>query len=330
MKPSRALLKEAAAWRVRLENAAAPADQSAFDAWRAADPLHESAYQEVTHLEALARTHAQSLELQTLRRQTLNRVALRRKIPTWRYAAAACVLLAFGAGGWLLLRQHDAPLKQFASSDSQTYRTRLGERMAVTLADGSALHLNTKSAVRVTYSPTQRRVELLDGQAFFDVAKAPRRPFIVFAGDRSVKALGTRFDVRLEGKTVQVALLEGSILVANETVQAESAVRMKPNEVLSATGGQVAISYRADISRIASWKDGMVLFDNTPLDEAIAELNRYSAAQIKIDDPRLNAIRVSGSFPAGGSTAFTEAVEEIYPIKSVRAPDGNILLERKK
>src|SRR5690606_14686343 len=122
-----------------------------------------------------------------------------------RYAAAASVVILAGA---LLL--------VFVPTRPQVYSTGIGEQRTVKLADGSIVHLNTDSSLRVEYSPATREVHLVEGEALFVVAKEPARPFRVEAGQTTVQALGTQFNVYRRAGGIEVSVIEGAVRVADK------------------------------------------------------------------------------------------------------------------
>jgi transmembrane sensor len=216
-----------------------------------------------------------------------------------------------------------------------TFRTSVGERSTVTLSDGSSVVLNTSTLVNISFSPGERHVRLLSGQAWFQVARNPSRPFVVEAGDQRVVALGTAFDVRLEDhqRTVQVTLLEGRVSVEpirsvfENLIEARPQVaELAPGEALTASAQEPPHKQRADVSKVSSWRRGQVVFNNDRLDTAIAELNRYTSSRIELADPALGSLKVSGVFYAGHSDSFLETVTGYYPIRVVERSGDRVVL----
>ncbi|HEX3869467.1 MAG TPA: FecR domain-containing protein, partial [Pirellulales bacterium] len=213
------------------------------------------------------------------------------------------------------------------------FATRVGERSNIILTDGSTVVLNTDSRIRVAFDGRVRRVQLLAGQAWFEVAKNQPRPFVVEAGDRKVTAHGTAFDVRLEDHDrVQVTLIEGRVSVEalgtsgagpNTTSDHED---LLPGDQLVVTGTRPATKRRTDVTKATSWREGEIIFDDDTLATAIAEVNRYSAKKIVLADARLASLRMSGVFIAGHSDSFVETVTGNFPIKVASDSGGQILL----
>lgn len=313
-------------WHERMQSAPTPAEIAAFEAWQAADERNAQAYAAVVRTIALASEIRNAPELLPIRHETLTRVAIARPryhLPKTQIAAgfmaavtAGIIWLAVAGGPFQL-----SPATQDVRPEvtTRTYETRAGERMTVTLEDRSVVHLNTRSILQVDYTVAARRLKLLSGEALFEVAHAPHRPFTVAAGGRTITALGTMFDVRFENKALQVALVEGAVVVRQGAGNVMA--RMHPNDLLLADGKRLAVTHHADIRRFISWKDGVILFNDTALTDAVAELNRYSNLQIVIADPSIASLRISGSFPTSDTKGFLEALQLLFPVAV--SNDGN-------
>jgi transmembrane sensor len=210
--------------------------------------------------------------------------------------------------------------------------TGVGEQRLVTLDDGSKILLNTSTRLVVKYDEFTRRVELENGEALFDVMKNPLRPFVVTAGGREVTALGTSFDVRRDGPQVTVTLLEGKVTVAAvaETADASASVPAKvevlhPGQRLTFAAGRAPQLDRPQIQKVTDWQRGQVSLDNLPLADAVAEMNRYSVVQLRIERPEAAAVRVSGIFRAGDSMSFARAVSQTYGLRPVEQQNAILL-----
>jgi transmembrane sensor len=255
--------------------------------------------------------------------------------PSWRrirprYGAAAIMILAMMVGGYLLLRP-----------PGDHYSASVGKVVSVPLKDGSSIILNAGSKVRVNLTPQERRVDLERGEAFFVVAKDPRRPFVVQAGDKQVIAVGTQFSVRRDGDEVRVIVTEGTVqlkLVGNHLhvsgEVAPSASGLTP-ESPRLTAGTVARSADGDVlvqeksireAEIAlTWRVGYLTFHETTLADAVAEFNRYNTHRITIEDPRVGEIRISGTFRPTNYEAFVRLLQDGFAIR-VKSVDGETRL----
>jgi transmembrane sensor len=217
------------------------------------------------------------------------------------------------------------------SQGGQTYRTQIGERRAISLADGSTVELNTDSQVRVRLSKTQRRLILDKGQAMFAVAHDAGRPFIVTAGDTSVRAIGTRFEVYRAQDGVRVTLAEGRVRVS----QAAKAggPDAGPAPVILTAGERVEIGrakpaapVAVDVAAATGWTNGRLTFKDARLADAVAEVNRYSRRRVVLGQGAPADERVNGVFDAGDTEAFAAGMAAALDLKSAPRPDGGVEL----
>jgi transmembrane sensor len=334
------ILSAAADWHTRIEDDdPTTATRAEFDTWLAADPRHREAYGAIERMWSgmgAARADPRVLEL---RREALSAPDRPRRKLRFIAAAAAAVACLGASWWWTQLSERTGDGASTVSAtpmmEGGTFRTAIGERSTVTLSDGSSVVLNTSTQVNISFSPGQRHVRLLSGQAWFQVAHNPSRPFVVEAGDQRVVALGTAFDVRFEDRqrTVQVTLLEGRVSVepirsmfADLIESRPPAAELAPGEALTASAREPPHKQRADISKVSSWRRGQVVFNNDRLDTAIAELNRYTSSRIELADPALASLKVSGVFYAGHSDSFLETVTGYYPIRIVERSGGRVVL----
>jgi len=233
-------------------------------------------------------------------------------------SAAATLVAAVGTAIWRY------------AQDVELYRTRLGERRAVRLADGSRIHLNTASTVEVSLRKDSRRVRLVKGEALFEVAHDPSRPFLVDAGAAKLRAVGTAFNVRIREAVVELTVTEGVVAVAENV----AAVRRVDAQHVAAGGGAVirggavaptALNPNLLRQRVA-WQDGVIELDGETLSQAVDEFNRYRDRPIIVGDPRLANLRVGGRFEVDEAAKFLTAVEGSFPVEAITANDGSILL----
>lgn len=217
---------------------------------------------------------------------------------------------------------------------SSTYRTHIGALEAVPLDDGSRVTLNTDTEIRVSLTERERRVQLEQGEAFFEVTRDPARPFVVEAGPKRIVVLGTRFSVRREAGSVQVVVAEGAVRVEDRgdvsrtRGNGEAVLRAGAVGRAEGDGMRVRRGSTADIEQILSWRTGMLVFDATPLAKAAEEFNRYNARRIVVEDATVADIPVGGSFRAANVEAFVRLIESDFPVVAVR--DGNRIRLREK
>lgn len=207
---------------------------------------------------------------------------------------------------------------------SARFATAAGERKAVTLPDGSRIVLNTRSTLEVGLHLRSRRVALREGEALFDVAHAAWRPFVVQAGDTAIRVVGTSFDVRRASDRVSVTVLRGRVQVSDRDGRS---VLLGAGESTQATPGALASATPVSAEQAASqlaWKDGKLVFSQTPLAEALREIARYRRAPVMLADPRVAGLRLSGVFDSAGTDALLDLLPTILPVTVTRAPDASV------
>jgi len=211
-----------------------------------------------------------------------------------------------------------------ASAPTLHFATRHGQQLIRRLADGSVLHLNTDSAVTVHYSNTERLITLTSGQAVFEVAHEPSRPFRVLAGSAQVIAVGTRFDVRLMPEATLVTVVEGRVAVglsptsAGHSLDQNSPVTIEvgaDQQVRVAAAEWPARPVAVDAERTTSWLRREIVFDHEPLEHVAAEFNRYAPKPIEITTPALRSLQISGVFATDDPDAF---IAFLRSLKGVR------------
>jgi transmembrane sensor len=229
----------------------------------------------------------------------------------WRTGLAAAAVLAVGIGAYLAL-----------TSYGERYATPVGRIESVAVADGSRVTLNTNSEIRVQLTPTERRVDLDKGEAFFAVAKDPKRPFVVAAGDKRVIAVGTQFSVRREGTDVQVVVTEGQVRMVDggETL-------LTPGTIARAGESGVLVQRKSltEAEEQLSWRSGVLRFRDQTLGEAVAEFNRYNERKIIIADSKVAALKIEGNFRATNVDAFVRLLESGFPVRAT-TDNGEIVL----
>ncbi|MEZ0471463.1 FecR family protein [Luteimonas salinilitoris] len=315
----------AADWVARLDAGPLPPESAALlDRWLAEDPRHAGAYARARAVFAqLDRARALGPGYDPRRHaRDGGAVSPRMRRRGWIMASAATVLLALGAGFGL----------QLLTGGGSTYGTSLGEVRHLPLDDGSTMSLNTGSRARVVFSAQERRVLLLEGEALFDVARDPLRPFVVESGGIRVQAIGTSFTVRrLPGATVEVTVREGEVrLQRADDPEAAPASLVANMRALSMPGKRPQVQ-RIDSRRVEqrlSWRDGMLSFNGDTLAEAAAEFSRYSRTRILIEDDEVARLRVVGLYAANDPGGFAQAVALSQGLDSERV-DGDVRLRKR-
>ena len=327
---------QAAWWWLRhcegaLDDARVPLARS-FAEWLTADPAHREAWQAVLDTaQALEGLPADAVQVRCLLARlptgacTLPATHPARRAFLARATLAAGAFAAVGLGGWWTVGQHlGGP--QFA----QTHATERGQLQALTLPDGSRVHLDTDSAVEIALYADRREVRLLRGQALFDVTADAARPFHVDAGMTRVTVLGTRFQVRHVTAGVDVAVASGRVRVRRHLaggydefggLEGSGAVLGPGDALWSDAAGYPAAVRAVPVGTVAAWRDGRLSFDDTPLGEALAEFARYGDTGLVLGDASLAMLRVTGSFEIARVQDFARALPRVLPV-ALRMRDG--------
>jgi transmembrane sensor len=297
----------AADWVARVDTGAlSRADAQALDAWLAQDRRHHGAYVRAQAAWALAEARTEP-------------AAPPVRKPTSRRAAIAAGLVAGGAGL--------AGLWTWRASERVV--TARGEVLRAPLSDGSLAVINTDSRLDLAIGRKRRGVRLARGEAWFEVAKDPSRPFTVALGDLRVQAVGTAFSVRQREDGAEVVVTEG--VVAAWNVHAERAVlrlnagdkAFLSSEPLRAPAVDRIGEVRAQ--RLMAWKDGLIMLEDRTLEEAVAEFNRYNDRKLVVEDPALGRRRLVGAFQANDPEGFVRALTKITDARAEERK-GEILL----
>ncbi|HJP98011.1 MAG TPA: FecR domain-containing protein [Rhodanobacteraceae bacterium] len=337
--------RTAAAWLARHDSGRwSPIEQAALDAWLAEDTAHRVAYlrlqaawREAGRLKALGagadsgRVPAPGewfrspyFHSPALREQRhAHRARRRTRFSAWPAAIAAGMLVvALACGLWWW--------QGFDQVQRGAWHTALGDRLVVHLADGSTATLASESALGVALTRRERDLDLVRGEAFFEVAKDPGRPFVVHAGAYQVIAVGTRFDVRRDDRGMRVVVTRGVVRLQSTDDPVLSPTELPAGSIARVTDGHVTVQHvpLGQVVQYLSWRDGYVVFHGTPLADAVREFNRYNARKIVIVDPSLDELKVGGNFRLDNSDAFVRLVQEVFPVRAEGRGDRIVLSRR--
>ena len=263
------IYEEAGLWVARLSSPdVTDADRKAFEVWRAANPVHAEAYAEMEEW-----------------RRRVGRVPdpreRRRKPPKGLAALAA----ALGLSG---LVAYESGLIDRLRADAWTG---VGGIQTTVLADGSRVDLNTDTALALRYTPSERGVELLRGEAVFEVVPSRDRPFVVRGNGLSVRAVGTRFYVRADETAEPIGVAEGRV----EAATAIGTTTLGSGEVARRGTDDRLVAERGDVERAIAWREGKLVAIGQPLSAVLAEINRYRHGRIVLLDSALGAQRFGGT-----------------------------------
>lgn len=317
-------------WMARLElGDITPEEFEAYLDWRDAEPAHASAMQSLQ--QSWSRIKALPVPRPAARMAPARQKLMMRR-PARRWAAACCVLLVVAGLGYVAASSFLGPAQNTA------YAAARAEQRTIVLDDGSSVHLNALSKVVIDYSADQRRVYLNRGEALFDVAHNPARPFFVFAGTGRVQAIGTQFDVKLSpDDTVMVTLVKGVVRVskARDATGAvdglfkilsqpgeQAAIRVRRAEAGqtagASTGIEVTPANKTSFPDNLAWRQGRLVFRGEKLADALYEINRHSNHLILLDDSVAARMPVYAVFNTGDWRGALSAIIKSYPVKAVQ------------
>ena len=313
-------LQEAADWLTRLQRPEVDeTDWLAFDAWLS-EPGAQEAYDAIQAVdeEIFQRGAAVRGELAEPRRAAAKRVFT----IDWRWlgglgAAAAAAAVAITVAPWgELLPQPDT-----------LYTTAKGESRTLQLADGSRVDLNTDSHISVRLEKDARRVTVHDGQALFDVAHDSARPFLITAGDETVRVVGTKFDVRRRDGQLSVTVLRGQVEVSTDGE--DTPIRLRPGQMLEHVEGASGVSVRAVAAEDqVGWRSGRLVYRDQPLGRIVSDMNHYFERPIRLEGENTATLRFSGVLIVDGQDAMVRRLSSLMPISATPTDDAIVLRGR--
>lgn len=324
----------ASEWLVKLGNADISAeDRGRFEAWLAQDVEHERVFraqQDAWNLvAAMPHLHEETLPLAGHHTVASARRGVRR-IGLLAMAAA----VTFAVIG-VISYQRGIPFfggKRFATEVAQIKELRLD--------DGSVVSLGAASSIRVEFSDRQRRVTLLGGQAFFDVAHDAARPFFVSADKTTVRVVGTQFDVTRGAGTVRVSVLEGRVEVLQSGTATSANVNAPPANVPShaahaltagqgaviSGAGRLAATFPVAQENLGAWRAGRLVYVDARLRDVVADVSRYYDGEIELTDPAVGDLQLTVAFRADQIDRMLDVLSRALPIEVRRVGEREIRL----
>ncbi|MBE1159214.1 FecR family protein [Dyella acidiphila] len=321
------ILHVAADWWVRLR--APDATDETVDqwlTWTLEDPRHLATFERINEFAASLRS------LDTVTHRSLVRAFMRPAAPSRRWlpwtAAASLAAMVLGSAGYMGWA-HFAP-----GTTTQVYNSAIAQNRDITLPDGTQVALGASSTMTAQFSRQQRRIELRNGEAFFQVVHEPSRPFVVGAGAISVRDIGTAFDVRRTGERVTIAVTQGRVEIADLSQRPGEARRGS----LQVSAGQL-VSYDPAMSSMTvgsiapeqatAWRNDRLEFIDEPLSVVVANLNRYSNRPLYIADSDLDKLSYTGSIRTDAIDGWLGALPQVFPLRVNKAADQVILSDAK-
>lgn len=333
--------EQACLWISRLDRGLSENEKSELNAWLRESSAHREALMEYASLwdDMSALNELSGLFPRKQVKQDSGRV--KRLVNQARWSVAAGFLLMAIAAGVIVERTwFSAPVE--VASTSQKVITGIGEQKSLTLTDGSVVHLNTNSIVTITLSEKAREIVLLKGEAHFTVAHDKTRPFTVTAGNNTVTAVGTAFNMQyVNDNAFELVVTEGRVLVKDRFAMTTNKQSLFTSEPVSGEGLLMFSGEKAtirgdvedkenlsqdDIEDDLAWQKGMIVFKGEPLEQALAEIGRYTQLRFSISDERLRQRRVAGYFKVGDIDGLLNALKNSFNIEHTKLNETTIAL----
>ncbi|UAJ12377.1 FecR family protein [Glacieibacterium megasporae] len=311
------IAREAANWAARLNGRVIDTETlETFAQWRR-DPRNAQAYHQVESAWSRAADFGADRDIAEATRAALARGGKRGIADTIKaYAWSGGLVASLAVAGLFI-----------ALDRPTTYATAVGEQKLIRLADGSRVHINSDSSLIARVDTTRRQLELERGEAYFEVAHDPSLPFIVRTNRGRIVATGTRFDVDRRDNETRVVLTDGRVRIYDgPDAEARPAVFLNPGEAITLGRVPYDTPRHVNIEMVMNWLSGHLVFHQTPLAVAIAEMNRYTVRKIRLDASGLRDAEVDGRFEIGDVDGFLGAVTELFPLHAVKDADGSITL----
>lgn len=296
--------RSAAEWFAARQGGLDARRERRFQDWLAADPAHAEDYALCEIAWAVSRDAAAGLPVPQPAR-THRR--LQRRL-------AAVAAVAAAAGLAILLWPAAAP----------QWSTGPGEQRALVLEDGSRVMLNTRTRIEARFARREREIVLVTGEAFFEVAKDPARPFIVRTALGSARAVGTRFNVFYDARRLAVTTEEGRVMVAGPAA-GEVLVAAGRRAMLDATTTRVQVA-DTDVAATLNWMAQRIEADNQPLVQVLAEFSRYTPLPVRAATPEIGALRVSAVLRTGDIEALQAALNGAFGLDIERRADAFVVV----
>jgi len=342
---NKSIQTQASEWLAKLDaEQPSKTDLAGFKQWVNADPAHRNAFEELVEFwddmniltqavlprevllsegKLTAGPNGAGLSEAELTQESIA-ARLARQPFAYSRAAFATALIAIAAVLISVTMQLSGPA---------IYTTAIGEQRTIQLADQSTVQLNTNSRLEVDYSENLRRLTLIQGEAHFDVAHNPGRPFEVYAAKGLVRAIGTAFTVHIRKIDVEVIVTEGAVEVdrAEQNAQPSATPAIQniiqgpiASEIKVTAGNKVTydkglldevkLVVATGIEEQLSWRQGMLLFKDEPLQKVVDEVSRYTELKIIIPERSARELKVGGLFKVGDTESLFEALREGFDI----------------
>jgi transmembrane sensor len=307
--------RQAIDWLVRMgTDSPASRDQADLERWRAQSPDHEAAWQRASLFGAELKALPYPAEILAsnvtalLRRPRVDRRTVLFGSSVAAVAATVALLVEPPMGLWPSLAELTAD-----------HRTGTGQRLAFAPAPGVNVELNTRTSLSV--AKAGRAVALIDGEAFLSVADQ-KTPFEVDAANVTVQATGAHFAVRSLDGGLSVICADGNVSCAH----AGRLLEVHPGEQLTLSSTGTIVRSRPDLSIALAWRRGLLIFDGTPLNQAVHEINRYFPGRLILTGSAATSRPVSGIFHIDHIDLAVVQIEQLAGVSATYLPGGLVLI----
>lgn len=321
------------------------AEVAGFHSWLEADPQHQLAYDQVNVLwdgieglqdEFEPKDYHVSDELTFWQKTGLQDIFSKTMDVQYKplqFAVVGSLMLA------IYLFWPNVESSIYNNDINGEYATQTAELKSIELPDGSTVTLGALSAIEVKYRDSERRIELVSGDAFFSVASNPDRPFVVATTNADVRAVGTMFDVRRSNEGVRISVLEGLVEVTQFQAKQIDGVKVAENvtQVLMANqklctrnDGDQTIPQTIETDVPGAWREGRLIYEKAKLSVVISDADRYYGGNIIIDTADLKSLPVSAAFRTDQINEMMETLSAVLPISVKRLSNGDIILRRRE
>lgn len=313
---------EAAEWFVRLQDEELSVEQiSHWQQWLAASEENRQAFERIEELWA---------KFERLPNKLPPPLPPERWWQTPRHLAAAAAMVALAVGvaavlGWQAWRNTG-----WDASTGALAQTRTGEHRDVKLPDGSRVALGARSVAKIRFAVDEREVRLESGEAFFDVEKDARRPFVVRVGETTITAIGTAFNVRRAGDRTHVTVTEGAVRVDAPGMASDSPPITAGHQFTVDPSLTRSAVRAASVESATAWQSGRLEYLGEPLKYVIDDVNRYAHRRIVIGDAEVGELRLTGTVFENDIESWLRSVEDLLPVKAERSGDGEVVLRRRE
>lgn len=318
-----------------------------FEAWLHSDRAHKITYREFEQI-------YRDLDFVAARAGIDLDAALGRKFFAWTSLLPDWLTTPLAGGGAIVTGMVTAAFIAFVMIPSEVvgpmgaplvaepdYVTQIAEIRELTLEDGSVVTLGAKSRIDTEFTATRRQVTLLEGEAFFDVAQDPLRPFFVAAQDTLVRVVGTKFDVKRSADVVHISVLEGVVEVMKPNDIEEAIASADTGDIekqILTAGERVSAARRVDLPQVrqveqlepGSWRQGRLAYEDASLAEIVADLNRYYDRSIRIASSDVGDLRSTLAFQTTDIDQFFDVMSAIHPIEVHKPLTGDIVVRRRR